>query len=144
MKTRPALAVLTVLNLGILTLLLTRQVTPVQAGGTGQEVLRGRALEIVDAQGKVRASITIIPEGLARRADGSLVDQSGKIYPETVVFRLMRPDGRPSVKIATTEQSSGLDLSGGIDPTYLVLTADGGDTSVTLTNKDGRRQVVKP
>lgn len=144
MKTQRALAVLTVLNLGVLAFLFTRQAAAVHAGGTDQEVLRGRGLEIVDAQGKVRASITIIPEGPARRADGSLVDQSGKIYPETVVFRLMRPDGRPSVKIATTEQSSGLDLSGGIDPTYVVLTADGGDTSITLTNKDGHRQVVKP
>lgn len=143
MKIQRALTVLTVLNLGVLILLLVRQATPVQAASPDQ-VLRGRALEIVDAQGKVRASITINPEGPARRADGSSTEFGGKVFPEAVVFRLIRPDGRPSVKIATTEQGSGLDLSGGIDPAYIVLTADGGDTSVTLTNKDGHRQVVKP
>ena len=60
------------------------------------------------------------------------------------MFRLIRPDGRPSVKIATTEEGSGLDLSGGIDPTYVVITAEGGETSLTLTNKDGRRQQIRP
>jgi hypothetical protein len=58
------------------------------------------------------------------------------------VLRLILPDGRPSVKIATTEQGSGIDLSGAIDPTYLVLSTDGGDTSLTLTNKDGRRRLI--
>ena len=143
MKSQRILTVLTLINLGTLIFLWFDRPRPVAASGSS-DVLRGRALEIVDAQGKVRASIGIIPEGPARRADGSLVDQTGKIYPETVVFRLMRPDGRPSVKIATTEQGSGLDLSGGIDPTYLVLTADGGDVSVALTNKDGHRQTIKP
>jgi len=37
-----------------------------------------------------------------------------------------------------------MDLSGGIDPTYIVLSSEGGETSLTLTNKDGRRQVIKP
>jgi hypothetical protein len=73
-----------------------------------------------------------------------LAEQAGKIYPEAVVFRLIRPDGRPSVKIATTQQGSGIDLSGEIDPTYMILSADGGDTSLTLTNKDGKRQLIKP
>lgn len=57
--------------------------------------------------------------------DGS-VAKDGKIYPETVLFRLIRPDGRPSVKISTAEQGSGLTLGGGIDPTYIVLDAEGG------------------
>ena len=98
----------------------------------------------MDAQGKVRASISVIPEGPSRRADGTLIDPHGKVYPEAVVLRLIRPDGRPSVKIATTEQGSGLDLSGGIDPTYIVLTAEGGDASLTVTDKGGRHQVIKP
>jgi len=134
--------ILTLINLAVLVLLL-KQVRPVEADSTPQ-VIRGRALEIVDAQGKVRASISINPEGPAHRPDGSLTEHGTRIFPEAVVFRLIRPDGRPSVKIATTEQGSGIDLSGGIDPTYLVLSADGGDTSITLTNKDNHRQVVKP
>jgi len=92
----------------------------------------------------VRASISVIPEGPARRADGSRTELGDRVFPEAVVFRLIRPDGRPSVKIATTEQGSGLDLGGGVDPTYRVLSSEGGETSLTLTNKDGRRQVIKP
>lgn len=134
--------VLTLVNLGLLIFVLN-QARPVEAN-SDPSVLRGRALEIVDAQGKVRASIQVIPEGPAHRADGSLTEHGEKIFPEAVVLRLIRPDGRPSVKIATTEQGSGLDLSGGVDPTYMVLSAEAGRTSLTLTNKDGRRQIVKP
>jgi hypothetical protein len=61
-----------------------------------------------------------------------------------MLFRLIRPDGRPSVKISTSEQGSGLTLGGGIDPTYIVLSADGGNPSLALTNKDGRLQLIKP
>jgi len=99
------------------------------------------ALEIVDTHGKVRASLQVIPEGPAIRNNKPV---PGKIYPEAVLFRLIRPDGRPSVKIETTELGSGLDLGGGIDPAYVVLNADGGETSLTLTNQDGHRQVLKP
>jgi hypothetical protein len=118
-------------------------IRPVYASGPATTVLRGSGLEIVDAQGKVRASIQIVPEGPARKADGSIA-KDGKIYPETVLLRLIRPDGRPSVKISTSEQGSGLTLGGGVDPTYVVLGADGGDSSLSLTNKDGRMQLIKP
>jgi hypothetical protein len=137
-----ALTVWTVLNLGILGFVLSHQVRSVQAGSPAT-VLRGSGLEIVDAQGKVRASIQIVPEGPARKADGS-VAKDGKIYPETVLLRLIRPDGRPSVKISTSEEGSALTLGGGIDPTYIVLNADGGDASLSLTDKNGRRQITKP
>jgi hypothetical protein len=136
------LAVLTVCNFVLLVFLLW-QVRAVHASNDAQ-VLRGRALEIVDGQGKVRASINVFPEGPARRPDGSPTEHGDKIFPEAVVLRLIRPDGRPSVKMATTEQGSGLDLGGGIDPAYMVLSAQDGETSLTLTNKDGHRQVVKP
>ena len=136
------LVMVTLINLGLLVLLLNRSLRPAQAAQL--PVLRARALEIVDAQGRLRASLQVIPEGPSRRPDGSPVEPNGRIYPEAVVFRLIRPDGRPSVKIATTEQGSGIDLSGGIDPTYLVLSSEGGEASVTLTNRDGKRQEIKP
>ena len=44
-------------------------------------VLRGRALEIVDEQGQIRASIAVYPP--------TTVD--GKQYPETVLLRLRDP-----------------------------------------------------
>jgi hypothetical protein len=143
MLTQRALTALTLVNLGMLVFSLTHQAVRVQAAGPDQ-VLRARALEIVDAQGRLRASLQVIPEGPSRRADGSPTEQNGKVYPEAVVFRLIRPDGRPSVKIATTEDGSGIDLSGGIDPTYITFSADGGETSLSLTNKDGRRKLINP
>jgi hypothetical protein len=143
MKNTRALTALSLLNLGILIFVVFHHTASVQATSP-EQIIRGRALEIVDAQGKVRASISVMPEGPARRPDGSLTEHGDKIFPEAVVLRLIRPDGRPSVKIATTEQGSGVDLSGGIDPTYMVLSSEGGETSLTLTNKDGRRQVIKP
>ncbi len=136
------LTVLTLLNLGILGFMLLHQARIVEAN-SAYPVLRGSGLEIVDAQGKVRASIALVPAGPAINADGSVV-KDGKIYPETVRFRLIRADGRPSVKITTSEQGSGLTLGGGIDPTYIVLSADRGDPTLALTNKDGRQQVIKP
>ena len=142
MKTQRLLIVLTLVNLGILISLLI-QIRPVEANNA-TPILRGRGLEIVDGQGKVRASIQVVPAGPARKADGSLLEANGKIYPEAVLFRLIRSDGRPSVKIETSEQGSGLDLGGGSDPSYIVLKAEGTDTSISLTNKDGRQQVVKP
>src|SRR6266700_2016954 len=125
--------VLTLINVGILIFLLT-QIRPVEANGVAS-VLRGRALEIVDAQGKVRASIQIMEAGPSRIADGS-VARDGKIYPESVLLRLIRPDGRPSVKIETSEQGSGLDLGGGSDPGYIVIKAEDADTSLALTSKE--------
>lgn len=142
MKNTHALA-LTLVNLGMLIYVVSHRAVPAQASGP-EQVVRARALEIVDAHGKVRASISITPEGPGRKADGSPTEFGDSIFPEAVVLRLIRPDGRPSVKIATTEQGSGIDLSGGIDPTYLVLTSEGGETSLTLTNKDGHRQIIKP
>ena len=142
MKNHRMLAALTLVNLGMMIYILFSQVHAVQASGA-PSLLRGSGLEIVDAQGKVRASIQIVPAGPGRLPDGS-VEKGGKIAPETVLFRLIRPDGRPSVKIATSEEGSGLTLGGGIDPTYIVFEANGGDPSLALTNKDGKRQIIKP
>ena len=142
LKSQRVVLALTLVNLGMMMFLIMHQTAGVKASAP-ESVLRGRALEIVDEHGKVRASIQVIPGGPAHRADGSLTEH-GDSFPEGVVLRLIRPDGRPSVKMATTEQGSGLDLSGGADPAYMVLSADGGETSLTLTNKDGRRQVIKP
>jgi hypothetical protein len=143
MKNNRILIALTLVNLGILVFLLLRQTAPVVEAGAPATVIRARGLEIVDDQGKVRASIQVLPAGPARRADG-IAEKESKIYPETVLFRLIRPDGRPSVKISTSEQGSGIALGGGIDPTYIVLSADGGTPSLSLTNKDGQKQLVNP
>jgi hypothetical protein len=142
MKIQRLFMALTLANLGILMFLLS-QIRPVEANGAAP-LLRGRALEIVDDHGRVRAAIQVLPAGPARRADGSLSEANGKTYPETVLFRLIDPNGRPSVKLGASEQGAGLGLGGESDPTYIVLKAEGADTSLKLTNKDGRQQVIKP
>src|SRR2546426_7595391 len=55
-------------------------------------VIRGRALEIVDDQGKVRASLSVLPED-------PKVMWKGKPYPETVLLRLMSPEDRKSTRL---------------------------------------------
>jgi hypothetical protein len=102
-------------------------------------VLRGRSLEIVDDQGRVRASIKVHP------ADKTFKMPDGKTgYPETVMFRLIDPNGRPEVKLGASEQGGGLGLVGDSDTTHVVLQAEGTDSSLKLTNKNGREQVIKP
>jgi hypothetical protein len=65
-------------------------------------------------------------------------------FPETVLLRLIDPNGRPDVKLEASEQGAGLGLAGPSDPTYILLGANGASTSIKLTNKDGKRQLIKP
>jgi len=132
MKAARLLTTLTVVNLAILVFLVTRAGAAEATGAV--PVLRGRALEIVDEQGRVRASIKVQPEDRAAATP----------YPDTVILRLIDPNGRPSVKLATSERGAGLGLGGASDPTYVQLLAQGTETLLRLTNQDGRQQVVKP
>ena len=77
MKIQRALVALTVVNLGLLMFLLS-QMPPVEARSEAP-VLRGRALEIVDDQDEFERA-SVVP--------------SGKTYPETVILRLIDPNGR--------------------------------------------------
>ena len=126
---------LTVVKLGLLTFLLLSHIGPALADGAAQ-VVRGRALEIVDDQGRVRASITVQAAGTFK--------PTGKSYPESVILRLIDPNGRPEVKIAASEEGAGLSFVGDSDATQVVLGAEGTDSSLKLTNKDGMQRVVKP
>jgi hypothetical protein len=115
-------------------LLILSQASPALGRQTELPVLRGRGLEIVDAQGRIRASISIMP---ASRADtGS----------ETVLLRLITERGRPSVKLGSSERGSGLSLAGptGTSETYVILKAEGTSAQLKMRAEDGREQVVKP
>jgi hypothetical protein len=110
----------------------------VVAQGTAP-VLRGRALEIVDDRGRVRASITSLSaDPTVKMPDGT----TG--YPETVLLRLITSQGRPNVKIGATERGAGLLVGGASDPTYVQVLAEGPGTSMKLSNGDGREQLIKP
>jgi hypothetical protein len=103
-------------------------------------VLRAHALEIVDQLGRVRASISVLA------ASPNLTVPSGGTYPETVILRLIDPNGRPSVKIAASEQASGLSFTGHSKTrdTYVVLKAEDTTSSLKLRNEDGREQLIQP
>jgi hypothetical protein len=136
MSTRPSLYAVMVLNLALLALALAQQFRPALAQ---QElpVLRGRALEIVDPQGRIRASITVLPASKS---------SSGEEQPETVLLRLITERGRPSVKIGASEPTSGLSFAGptGTKDTYVVLQSKGTTSSLQLRSEDGRQQVLEP
>ena len=142
MKTQRLAIGLTVINL-VLLMFLMAQIRRAGAEGVAP-VLRGRALEIVDDRGKVRASITVFPAGPARRADGSLSEANGKIYPETVLLRLINSKGMPNIKIAATELGAGVLAGGESNPTYASLRAEGNSTSLELIDTDKRQLLIKP
>jgi hypothetical protein len=135
MKIQRLLIVLTVVNMVLLAFSLAQSHTV--AAQDVAPVLRGRALQIVDDHGRVRASIQVLP--VSTQKDGSL-------SYETVLLRLITEKGRPSVKIGASEESAGLALVGpsGTKDTYVQLGAKGQASSLTLRNEDGREQIFKP
>lgn len=135
MKTQRLLVVVTLVNLALVVFALA-QTRPALAADVPQ-VLRGRALEIVDTQGRVRASISVMPAGTSAHGDR---------YPETVLLRLITERGRPSVKISTSEEAAGVSLAGpsGTKNTYVILEAKGNTSTLTMKNEDGHEQTIKP
>jgi hypothetical protein len=143
MKSQRLLIALSVLNLGLLVFLLTqvevrflgfRFLPSTEVISTGS-VLRGRALEITDDEGRTRASIRIYPASVL---------PDGTTYPEAVLLRLISSQGRPNVKLAATEDGSALVLSGESDPTLVHILARGTTTSLTLTDKNGQQHFIAP
>jgi len=136
MKSKRFLLALTVINLGLLVFLLLAH-TPQVAANQASGVLRGRALEIVDDAGRVRATLDVMPA--STRANG-------ESYPETVLLRLITERGRPSVKISASERGSALAFVGpsGTRQTYAQLGADGAVSSLKLKSEDGREQLLRP
>lgn len=134
MKTTLILAALTAANVGVLALSFAQ--THAAAASTDQ-ILRGRGLEIVDAAGRVRASIQIVEP--ARQPDGTHSE-------ETVLLRLITEKGRPSVKITTSERQSALSLAGpsGMRNSYVLARAGASASSLSVRNEDGSERVVAP
>jgi hypothetical protein len=137
MNTQRILTILTAVNLGLLGYQVLQPRLAVAATTDVPAVLRGHALEIVDTRGKVRASIAVIPE------DPKVI-WNGKPYPETVLLRLISPEGRPNVKLGASHVGAGLLIGGESNPTYIQVLAEGGETTLKLINKDGTERVIKP
>ena len=129
-----SLVALTVINSALLAVLLIQQLRPAVAESQPQ-ILRGRGLQIVDAQGRVRASISV------------LEPEKGKANEsETVLLRLITERGRPTVKIGASEPNSGVMVAGPTNTksTYAILNAEEATSSLKLSNEDGREQLVSP
>ncbi len=135
MKSQHVFAALVIVNLAFFGFQLV-QGRPDQPD-TIAPVLRGRALELVDDRGRVRAEIKVLPaQPTFKMPDGT----TG--YPEAVQLRLIDSEGGPNVKLVATEDGSGLVLGG--ESGYMQILARGPNPFVKLVNKDGRQQVIKP
>jgi len=135
MKIQMLSVVLAVFNLGLLVFLLVTHRGSLLTGDVSP-VVRCRALQVVDDQGRVRAGISVLPP--------SVFKPTGKAYPETVILRLIDAKGRPEVKIVASEEGAGLGFVGETDETQVKLEAEGSESSLTLTNKNGKQQRLSP
>jgi len=137
MKWQRALLMLTLANLVILTINLLD--TRAAAQGTAP-VLRGRALEIVDDKGRVRAEIKVLPaDPTVKMPDGSVG------YPETVLLRLIDSKNGPHVKLSALEDGSGLALGGATGHAgYLQFLSRTNDPFIKVVGNDGRERLIRP
>lgn len=133
MKTQRLAIVLTVINLVTLMFILAQNHK--SEAQSIAPVLRGRALEIVDERGQVRARINIEPATTA---------SDGKKYPEAAVFRLIDPSGRIRVKVGADQDGSGILLADDSQQPGVHMLAKGTGSFLKLANKDGKEQVIKP
>lgn len=126
---------LSLLNVGLFISLLLGQAATAIGRQSALPVLRGRALEIVDDQGRVRANILVHgPETV-----------NGVTYPETVLLRLSDPTGGPVVKLTAAANGSALGLSDGLSGNGGVqLYARDTASFVRVVDKSGHTQLLKP
>ena len=96
------------------------------ANQTIPEVLRVRAFELVDENGRVRAQLNID-------------ETNGE-----VIFRLRDEKETIRVKLGASEEGSGLLLINDLTEPGVHLMAKQDDTSLTITDQSGAEQVIKP
>ena len=124
MKLQRLLIVLTIVNLGLLVFLLA-QIRPVGAQEIAP-VLRTRALEIVDEQGKVRADLKVDHD------------------PEVTILHMTDQNGLIRVKLSATSDGSGLMLANNSQQPGIHLLANRTGSVITWSDNAGRAHVVKP
>jgi hypothetical protein len=137
MLSQTLLGVLTAANLGLLGYQSVQSHQRVSSRAAVPDVIQARALKIVDERGRVRASLEVLPEN-------PKVIWKGKPYPETVLLRLINEEGRPNVKLGASKMGAALVIGGESDPTHVQVLAEGGETTVKLSNKDGQQRIIQP
>jgi hypothetical protein len=134
MKSQRLAVVVTVVNVVLLVVLFAQFRTAAAQAEPG--MLRGRGLEIVDAQGRVRAQIILTDDAAtAGKKDGG------------VLLRLIGPNGRPSIKMGASVDGTGMSLAGDPDNRDwdgIQILAKGSGSMIKITNKDGKVGIVKP
>jgi hypothetical protein len=100
-------------------------------------VIRARAFELVDDEGRVRAELKVLPTqpGL-KMPDGSTS------YPEAVQLRLISSQNSPHVKLVTTDDGAGLVIGG--EKGYVQILSRVNDPFMKIVNKDGQEKIFKP
>ena len=137
MKLQSVLVVLTVVNAAMMTVILVKPQPSVAE--QSNQILRGRGLQIVDEQGRVRASITHFPaDPNVKMPDGS------KGYPETMLFRLIDSAGRPSIKIEASDDGGGMSMTEAKGNAYVNVIVKKGSPTMKLVNGEGKQNVVVP
>lgn len=134
MKWQRLAVMLTVMNFVLLAVLIA-QLRPVSAASEVMPLLRVRALELVDEQGRVRADLKVFP------AQPNLKMPDGTIgFPEAVQLRLIDETGSPHIKLGTQRDGSGLLLGG--HGGYLQLFSRGTKYVIKIVPKQGQEQIV--
>jgi hypothetical protein len=120
-------------NTACLTTLLLGRVPPLGARQPIDPVLRGRALEVVDARGIVRFGVTVEPP----------TDEGGTHRPERVLVRVASPGAGPGVKLVSSAEGTSL-LMMHDDRPLVQLTADATTSVIRLVGADGRTRRITP
>lgn len=137
MKSQRFTICLTTLNAVLLLGLIASHVRSLSATQSELPILRGRALEIVDEHGLVRASIKVHgPETV-----------KGQQFPGAVVLVMGDPRGAPGVKLAASEKTAGLALSNGTrlpDGRSAGIQLHSDDPTLMLIDRQGHERTLKP
>jgi hypothetical protein len=95
------------------------------SGQAPSPLLRGRALELVDERGQIRARLNVESGG-------------------AVVLRLLDDRGTIRVKLGADQEGSGLLLANGATEPGIHLLAKTAGSSMRVVNPDGRERVIAP
>jgi hypothetical protein len=124
---------LTVVNTVCLATLLLGRVPPLGARQPVEQVLRGRALEVVDARGIVRFGVTVERP----------TDEGGTHRPERVLVRIASPGAGPGVKLVNSAEGTALLLMHDDRP-LIQLSTDATASVIRLVGADGKTRVITP
>ena len=124
---------LTAANFVLLAGILVGHVPVLDAKTQVPAVLRGRAIEIVDAKGVVRFSVDIEAPSV----------EGGKRYPDRVLMRVSSPGAGPGVKLVSSAEGTALLIMHNDRPAArLVAQAD--SAFLRFVGPDGKDRTIAP